>query len=321
VPARTPVYFQAIDEKGHAVQTMRSWSTLQPGENASCVGCHEHKNSSPPAANRGATLALKTGAQPLEPFHGPPRGFSFPKEVQPILDRHCIRCHHDRQRRMDTGRLAALQLRERDPVWRKEGLMRQSASSRPPPAGTTNQPAFSLLGEETLDRLAKRRWSDAYLNLTLARPADNDWDRGSFAGTFDGRMVNWIGSQSIPAPLPPYAAGACRSELMPLLESGHGGVQLSRQEIEKMACWIDLYVPYCGDYTEAAAWSEEERGKYQRFLDKRRRMEQIERRGIEEWVADQAREAPKRAAVPDRKHGPTARMPLAVRQGTLMSPP
>ncbi|MCZ7635858.1 MAG: hypothetical protein M5U12_07315 [Verrucomicrobia bacterium] len=47
VPARTPVYFQAIDANGHAVQTMRSWSTLQPGEVQSCVGCHEHKNSAP----------------------------------------------------------------------------------------------------------------------------------------------------------------------------------------------------------------------------------------------------------------------------------
>ncbi len=32
VPARTPVYFQALDEHGRAVQTMRSWSTLQPSE-------------------------------------------------------------------------------------------------------------------------------------------------------------------------------------------------------------------------------------------------------------------------------------------------
>jgi hypothetical protein len=41
VPARTPVYFQAIDQQGHMAETMRSWSTLQPGENNSCVGCHE----------------------------------------------------------------------------------------------------------------------------------------------------------------------------------------------------------------------------------------------------------------------------------------
>jgi hypothetical protein len=42
-----------------------------------------------------------------------------------------------------------------------------------------------------------------------------------------------------------------------------------------------LLVPYCGDYTEATAWSEAETKKYQHFLDKRRRMEAIERKNIE----------------------------------------
>ena len=95
VPAQTPVYFQAVDAKGCVVQTMRSWSTLQPGENASCIGCHESKNCVPPPYR--VTLAQRQTPQPLQPFYGPPRGFSFPKEIQPILDRHCTRCHNDRQ--------------------------------------------------------------------------------------------------------------------------------------------------------------------------------------------------------------------------------
>jgi hypothetical protein len=287
VPARTPVYFQALDEKGHAIQTMRSWSTLQPGENQSCVGCHEHKNSTPLLAGRAATLAVKAGAQRLEPFYGPPRGFSFPQEIQPILNRHCTGCHKDRQQQMKPSRLPGLQTRERDPVW-TVAFSRPGAAGAgvsPPHAGTTNHPAFSLLGETTLDRLAKRRWSDAYLNLTQAQPAQNDWDRGAFAGMFDGRVVNWIGSQSIPAPLPAYTAGAARSQLLPLLESGHGGVKLSREELAKIACWIDLFVPYCGDYTEANAWTAEETAQYQRFLDKRRRMEELERQNIQEFLA------------------------------------
>ena len=93
-PARTPLYFQVIDEKGQAIQTMRSWTTLQPGENASCVGCHEHKSESPLAIP--AREAFERGPRPLEPFYGPPRGFSFAQEIQPILDRHCTSCHHDR---------------------------------------------------------------------------------------------------------------------------------------------------------------------------------------------------------------------------------
>ena len=92
VPARTPLYFQLLDGQGRMIQSMRSWTTLQPGENASCVGCHEHKNTTP-VAKLPWTTAMRTGPEQLQPFYRPPRGFSFLAEVQPILNRHCIRCH------------------------------------------------------------------------------------------------------------------------------------------------------------------------------------------------------------------------------------
>ena len=94
--ARRPVYFMLLDEKGRMVQTMRSWTTLQSGENASCVGCHEPKNSVPLASAR-PTLALAAGAQPLAQIGGPRRGFSFQKEIQPILDRNCLKCHDGKE--------------------------------------------------------------------------------------------------------------------------------------------------------------------------------------------------------------------------------
>jgi hypothetical protein len=299
VPARVPVYFQALDDNNRAVQTMRSWSTRQPGENQSCVGCHESKNTAPLAAPYGSTLALKAGPQALASFYGPPRGFSFPKEIQPILNRHCIRCHNDRGLKMEATRVDRALTRERDPAWvvrgpiseqEVSGLSNPPASARtsPPEGAGTNRPAFSLLSEVTIDKVAKRAWSDAYLNLTLSAPSDYYEAVGAYFGVFDGRMVNWIGSQSIPAPLPPYASGACRSELLPLLTAGHYGVKLSREELDKLACWIDLFVPYCGDYFEANTWNEEEMEKYQRFLAKRKRMETAEQENIEAWVAAQA---------------------------------
>ena len=291
VPARTPVYFQAIDERGHVAQTMRSWSTLQPGENQACAGCHEPKNTAPPAMSYNATLALRAGAQTLDPFYGPARGFSFPKEIQPILDRHCVSCHKDRDLKMEPERLKSLVTRDRDPVWNYSSP--SSAFRRPAKAVATNQLVFSLLGDGVVDHLAKRQWSDAYLNLTQAEPDRDDWARGSFRGLYDGRVVNWIGSQSIPAPLPPYAAGACRSELVPLLENGHGGAKLSREEMDKIACWIDLFVPYCGDYTEVNTWTEADKEKYQHYLEKRTRMELIERRNLDELIADQAAASPR----------------------------
>jgi len=70
-----------------------------------------------------------------------------------------------------------------------------------------------------------------------------------------------------------------------MLRRGHNGVKLSREEMDKLACWIDLLVPYCGDYTEANAWSDAEKAKYAHFLAKRRRMEQIERKNIEAFLS------------------------------------
>jgi hypothetical protein len=85
----------------------------------------------------------------------------------------------------------------------------------------------------------------------------------------------------VPELLPPYSAGAARSELLTFLEQGHQGVKLSREELGKISCWIDLLVPYCGDYRESNAWTEEEMKKHERYAEKRRQMEEIEQQNID----------------------------------------
>jgi hypothetical protein len=310
VPARTPVYFQALDARNHAVQSMRSWSTLQPGENQGCVGCHEAKNTTPRIALHSATLALKAGPRNLSPFYGPPRGFSFAKEIQPMLDRHCVRCHNDRSMKVAPTRLDEAPTRQRDPAW----IVQSPSLGWPKPIGpraadrakttpaiqpAANRAAFSLLGQTTTDNVAKRSWSDAYLNLTLASASDYYEAVGAHFGVYDGKLVNWIGSQSIPAPLPPYMAGACRSGLFSLLAAGHYGVNLSQEDLDKLACWIDLLVPYCGDYLEANTWDHAESEKYEHFFAKRKGMEEIERRNIRDWVNSQPED--------DQEHGRSAR--------------
>ncbi len=49
VPAGVIVFFQALDERGVAVQTMRSATHVQPGQTLSCIGCHEPRQQAPPA--------------------------------------------------------------------------------------------------------------------------------------------------------------------------------------------------------------------------------------------------------------------------------
>ncbi len=91
VPANTPLSVQPLDAEGRAVQLMRSWFTAMPGEVLSCVGCHESQNSGTPDVR---SLAAGRAPAPLTPWRGPPRGFSFVREVQPVLDRHCAACHN-----------------------------------------------------------------------------------------------------------------------------------------------------------------------------------------------------------------------------------
>jgi hypothetical protein len=57
-------------------------------------------------------------------------------------------------------------------------------------------------------------------------------------------------------------------------------VRLSPEELEKIACWIDLLVPYCGDYLEANTWTTSEMRKYRRYADKRRLEAEWEERNI-----------------------------------------
>ena len=66
---------------------------------------------------------------------------------------------------------------------------------------------------------------------------------------------------------------------------GHYDVELSSLELAKIACWIDLLVPFCGDYTEAGAWSEGEKEKYARFQAKRERFAEMDRESVEALLA------------------------------------
>jgi hypothetical protein len=91
VPSGAALHVQLLDDQQRALQTMRSFTGVMPGEVRGCIGCHEDQRRSPPAPARG--LALSRPPSKLTP---PPWGdatVSFPRLVQPVLDRYCVRCH------------------------------------------------------------------------------------------------------------------------------------------------------------------------------------------------------------------------------------
>ena len=92
VPAYLPFAIQPLDAEGKAIQIMRSWITAMPGETVSCVGCHEEQNTISPTS-LSSKAAIGKQVETITPWYGPRRGFSFVREVQPVLDRYCVECH------------------------------------------------------------------------------------------------------------------------------------------------------------------------------------------------------------------------------------
>jgi hypothetical protein len=90
-PAGMALAFQALDELGQSVQFMRSVTYLQPGEDVSCIGCHEDRMSAP--SNLPLGLALRRAPSPIKPGPEGSKPFSYPLLVQPVLDKHCVECH------------------------------------------------------------------------------------------------------------------------------------------------------------------------------------------------------------------------------------
>jgi len=91
VPALRPVFFVAMDECDNAIKRMHSFTNVQPGETTGCSGCHEQRERAMPA--KPNLLALGRPPSRIEPVAGVPEIFDFPRDIQPILDRHCLKCH------------------------------------------------------------------------------------------------------------------------------------------------------------------------------------------------------------------------------------
>ena len=92
VPANVSLFFQALDANGLAVQSMRSATYLHEGERILCAGCHEPKNQTPPQAESLPT-AMRREPSKITPDVDGSNPFSYPRLVQPVLDRNCVPCH------------------------------------------------------------------------------------------------------------------------------------------------------------------------------------------------------------------------------------
>ena len=97
MPCNVPISLQPIDEKGQAVQLMRSWVVGMPGERVSCTGCHEDNRSS---LHTKQTIAdkkyFKGEIQKIKPTDKDGiRPWGFANEMFPVVKKYCLSCHGD----------------------------------------------------------------------------------------------------------------------------------------------------------------------------------------------------------------------------------
>jgi len=155
-PANKPLYFQAVDGQGRAVQSMRSETYLRPGERRGCVGCHEPPGSRP--ADR-SLLAVRRPPSRLQPGPEGSCPMSFALLVQPVLDQHCVRCH--------TGRTG--------PGQSKLVLTRNPAET------------FSRSYQNLKPFLRWYEWGEASISQTAAPSSQSTQSQNGFAGVNNGQ--------------------------------------------------------------------------------------------------------------------------------------
>jgi mono/diheme cytochrome c family protein len=100
VPAGKAIYFQALDANYCAIQTERTFVHYKAGEVRSCVGCHETPNMTPPntaavpkALQRQASVPMPQQTQAEAKIV-----FDYDRQIQPILDKHCVSCHGGKEK-------------------------------------------------------------------------------------------------------------------------------------------------------------------------------------------------------------------------------
>ena len=210
VPSGVAIHFQVLDDRYRALQTMRSFTGLMPGERRGCVGCHEGRSEAP---INSAALALK---RPASKLTEPPWGtvsISYERFVQPVLNEHCVRCH-------DGG---------------KESAIPDLTLRRTDPGKPYNLDTVIDLGWGT----GPRRWgvfSEPYLYLI----------RSGLSGVM--LVENY--HQRDPAAyrtMPPMKHLSYTSRLLEMATSGeHYGVKVDEVSRRKLIDWIDANGPYRG---------------------------------------------------------------------------
>ena len=220
IPSGKLVYFQALDARGLAVQSMQSGTHLLAGQTVACVGCHENPHKAP--APRRAPLAIGREASRLKPDAEGSYPLLYPRLVQPVLDRNCIPCH------------------------------KKNAKKAPDLSGAAASIKRSGYGGGT------PTWSRSYIALACGgAPLHEDIARKGFAFGFSGRSPGRTPTRTTPGQFGARASELLkliqglpyRSPKTKKLKK-HAAVKLSQSDFHRITLWLDCNSNFYGAYVK-----------------------------------------------------------------------
>ena len=234
-PALREIYLQALDSEGREVFRMMSALQLMPGEQLSCVGCHENRDAMPTVGiSRVPIAARKPPHTPQSPDwllnrerlneFPDARVFDYPSIVQPVLDKYCIECHN----------------------------------------GQRAEAGYDLTGDKTryfsmsYDNLLGTSRSYRQHNMLTGEMLPADVAKGKPLVHFFWLL--WTPSSNSE----PYITGSHASRLTEMIERERNGIIMPLEDRQKIYYWMDANVPYYGTYAHARPRA---LGRRDRFAD------------------------------------------------------
>ena len=243
VPTGVALHFQLLDENHRALQTMRSFANVMPGESRGCLGCHE-QHSRAPQPGKGPSTAVLSVPDTITPvpwaydagFAVAPAGcgtlaqaleraeraaaeaepslaartarfgtsVGYLRDVQPVLDRACGKCH---QGEGEGRKILDLTLRGYEPYLTLIGR---------PGWGKTNAVSENLPGYD-------------------------------YAGALKVENYSRVDPAAYRTP-EPMTRLSLRSKLVERASSGkHHGVSVDPYSLLRLIVWVDTMCPYLTD--------------------------------------------------------------------------
>ena len=218
-PAGQALFFQLLDERQRCLQIMRSFTGVMPGEVRGCMGCHEQTARVMPV-EAPPPLAMRHPPAELTP---PPWGarvsIGYERFAQPVLDKHCGKCHQGDGKGRKT---LDLTLRGGYP---EKGGWHSKGATLDPKLWPFKEPYPTLVG------LAPRG-----PNRTLPK--------GPGIGIAGCMNVDALGN----GPAKPMTMLSYASPLIQMVIGGkHHDVKIEGEDLLRLIAWVDCNCVYRGD--------------------------------------------------------------------------